>query len=80
MFGSGLNIFGKNNGFCDDNILIILLLLLCNDGFDCDCDDKWNHNDECGHHDKCNDKNGFFIFIIIILFFCNKKGHGNCLR
>ncbi|CEI72369.1 hypothetical protein [Romboutsia hominis] len=78
--------FGKNNGFCDDNFLIILLLLLCNDGFDCDRHDKWDHHDKCNHHDKwdhhdkCDKKNGFFIFIIILLFFCNKKGHGNCLR
>ncbi|WP_195937994.1 hypothetical protein [Romboutsia sp. 1001713B170131_170501_G6] len=77
--------FGRNNDFCDNNFFIILLLLLCNDGFGCDrhdkCDDKWDHHDECNHHNKCDDKNGFFIFIIIILLFCcNKKGHGNCLR
>ncbi|WP_343101081.1 hypothetical protein [Romboutsia sp. MSSM.1001216sp_RTP31141st1_G3_RTP31141_220114] len=57
--------FGKNNCFCDDNFLIILLLLLCNNRFNCDFD--------------CDDNNKCFIFIIIILlFFCNKKGHDHC--
>ncbi|WP_343101082.1 hypothetical protein [Romboutsia sp. MSSM.1001216sp_RTP31141st1_G3_RTP31141_220114] len=61
-----------NNIFCNDNFLIILLLLLCNDGLDCD------HHNECDHHDKCNDRNVFFIFIIILLFCCNKKRHDHC--
>ena len=59
--------FEKNNCFCNDNFLIIFLLLLCNNGFDCDFDFD------------CDDNNKCFIFIIIILlFFCNKKRHDHC--
>ncbi|WP_195937993.1 hypothetical protein [Romboutsia sp. 1001713B170131_170501_G6] len=60
--------FGNDRCFCNDNFFIILLLLLCNDGFDC--------GQGCGF----DDNNKCFVFIIIILLFCcNKKGHGNCL-
>ncbi|CEI72367.1 hypothetical protein [Romboutsia hominis] len=59
--------FGKNNCFCDDNFLIIFLLLLCNNGFDCDFDFDCDNN-------KCF----IFIIIIILLFCCNKKRHDDC--
>ncbi|MDB8792057.1 hypothetical protein PN290_03130 [Romboutsia sp. 1001216sp1] len=79
MFGNDFNGFGRNNGFCDDNFLIILLLLLCNDGFGCG-HGRGHDGDNCEDNNRRCNNNEFFIFIIIILFFCNKKGHGNCLR